>query len=679
MSKLQSNAKEIVYTIDRFSGINESTGSNATKKHGEASYMRNYRVTEGGALTVRHGVVEDPKPFQNMSGHVTGMWCGYLEGKETLAYIQGRTLYLKDSGGTYYTQSEDDYDSANAYVFFFGGALYYLNGKDIYKLSDLAALNRVEGYIPTVVIAAAPDGNGTLYEQVNKLTSKRKVRYSADGASTKYYLPEKHWAKVLSVTVAGETQEIDTDYTVPDVTGYAEYIEFTKAPKAGVNNIEVEYDLRKRRGVLCSVAPGQTQIDISASLQNKESFGDVLIVSKENSTGGYDAFDANEDYTVSGTIVTLTEAPTAATKYGVTYTYSDYFRHEVCGMLRSETYNGAQDTRVFLYGDGSNIALYSGLDESGHGTAEYFPDLNEIEIGDANTPIVAMIRHRNRLLAFKPNEAYSIYYCATSLEDGNTIAGFYLNTINRDIGSYNMRAVSVENRIRTISNQSIYEWRSTNSSGNITSDARNVEVISQRVQKTFKDFSVYESIQLYNNFTHEYYCFNKGTAIVNNTLNDTWYVYDGFLEDGDEVEDAVIYGGKVWIGTANGRLMYFDEDALTDNAGTLIQAEWHSHWLDFGKPQYLKYSPKLWVTGISAVLNGDGNVQVGVITDNSNSTAWQSVYFQRAESVPETNRSLLKKQKFLYYKLKLKTEEAEAHATITGTVIRTNYTIPQRH
>ena len=45
-------------------------------------------------------------------------------------------------------------------------------------------------------------------------------------------------------------------------------------------------------------------------------------------------------------------------------------REQVEEMRFAECFNGASDTRVFLYGDGTNEALYSGLTEEGVPTAE---------------------------------------------------------------------------------------------------------------------------------------------------------------------------------------------------------------------------------------------------------------------------------------------------------------------
>ena len=45
----------------------------------------------------------------------------------------------------------------------------------------------------------------------------------------------------------------------------------------------------------------------------------------------------------------------------ITYLAASSDRARVLGMRCSETYNGDTDTRLFLYGDGSNTCIYSGV------------------------------------------------------------------------------------------------------------------------------------------------------------------------------------------------------------------------------------------------------------------------------------------------------------------------------
>ena len=242
MSRLSSNARQITYTIDRFRGVNENADV-SKMKHGEATHMRNYRITDAGALTVRPGIKTEQPPFENMSGAIRGMWSGRLGGVDSLVYLQGTELYIKDQSGTYYLQGATINGTGKAEVVFFGGFLYIFTGSELYYAPDLGSLEVVEGYVPTVSIATAPDGAGTLYESVNKLTAKRKVRYSADGTSKTYALPEECPAEIVSVQVDGK---FINEYTTGKVTGSERLqVTFETAPAAGANNVVIEYKAQR--------------------------------------------------------------------------------------------------------------------------------------------------------------------------------------------------------------------------------------------------------------------------------------------------------------------------------------------------------------------------------------------------------------------------------------------------
>ena len=57
-------------------------------------------------------------------------------------------------------------------------------------------------------------------------------------------------------------------------------------------------------------------------------------------------------------------------------------RSQVENMQYAELFAGTQDTRVFLYGDGTNKTLYSGIDYYGNPRADYFPDLYEALVAE---------------------------------------------------------------------------------------------------------------------------------------------------------------------------------------------------------------------------------------------------------------------------------------------------------
>lgn len=686
MSRLYSNASQLTYRIDKFRGVNEAAEGGVNLKVGEAARMQDYRITDDGGLKVRGG-------FKHMFGHMSGtiqnavryMASGIVQGVEMIIALSGDKVYAID------TPENFDYEEigtlstseGNACVFFFGGNAYILDGNKYYRY-DRVTFTEVDGYIPTVMIAAAPDGSGTTYEQINKLTTKRKARYNADGASTDYLIPEVGVVEILSVVVDGVEMTPTTDYTVAQSPGWNTrgVIKFVTAPNSGVNNIEVLY----------AISPAQCRWYSGVFLDNGVyNFGEganVLSVTKVTALGnpipltGWQTLVSGTDYTIDGGTITITN-PTLWSNIKVYYTIGDY-RSEVTRMTMSETYNGAQDARVFLYGDGSYTALYSGLEENGRPTAEYFPDLNEMSVGDENVPITAMIRHRSRLLVFKPHAAYSVYYNPISLADSTMTAGFYVIPINRDVGCSVMGgACLVGNAVRTIDYNNIYEWKATNTSGNITADARNTEVVSNRVKRTVEEMDMSKAVLFYDNANHEFYCgeSSHGIAVVQNTQADAWYIYHGI-----HFTSMVYAFQKVWIGDDIGRVFVLDNDETQDTfyvtvGGELkeekydIECDWESGSLDFGKPHYVKYTPSVWVTAVTAP-----EAKVGVIirSDSEDSPVATDLDFSAdgGRYAPKTRKARLKSRKFDYLKLYFATIDSGEHATILSAIIKVLADIP---
>lgn len=66
--------------------------------------------------------------------------------------------------------------------------IFYIKDGINYLEYDGETCKEVEGYIPTTTIGRAPSGGGTLYEDVNLLTSYRKNSFCADGETKQYVL-----------------------------------------------------------------------------------------------------------------------------------------------------------------------------------------------------------------------------------------------------------------------------------------------------------------------------------------------------------------------------------------------------------------------------------------------------------------------------------------------------------
>lgn len=550
--------------------------------NGTGYYWCYYIIADEFSETRYTWSFEGMKAVENPSTdtEVKALWSGFVGGREVLcAAGNGHLWELFFAGGEWEKASCGELDtSGSVHLFGFEGKLYIMNGSQ-YKVWDGKLMEDVEGYRPLVTVAASPSGGGTSLEQVNKLSGKRRMWFSPDGASAVFTLPEKGIESVdwVKSTVTGEAL---TGFTADLEEGT---VTFETAPEAGVDTLEIGW------------------------------------------------------------------------------TYPESARSSVLAMRYSELYNGAQDTRVFIYGDGGSKAFYSGLDYNGRARADYFPDLNECAVGDENTPITAMIRHYNRLLCFKKDSTWSISYDTLSLADGAVTAGFYITPVNRSIGSCAYGEVClVENRPRTLDGRSVIEWRSTSSSGNVTADTRNAERISQRVDSTIRSFNLEKAVTFYDKITHEYYVIEGGTAIVNGVENDVWYIYTDF-----DARCMVNYRDEVYFGSGDGMLRHFSRDYLSDD-GETIDCYWESGAMSFGDLNRRKYSAET-MLGVKA--EEDGYLVVTCMTDRKAVFCEYFVTPRTSGEVPEAERVKLKPGKFTYMKLAFGNNTCDKRATVVEVEI----------
>ena len=514
---------------------------------------------------------------------VRGLWSGFVDGQEVLCAACNGYLWqlARDADGAWSKTACGAVDTEeDVFMFGFEGKLYLLNGSE-YKVWDGTALTDVSGYRPMVAVSVPPAGGGTALEQVNKLTGARRARFSPDGTSTVFKLPDmglKSIDYVKHVLIDMEVINYDTDLVNGTVT-------ISPALPEGTNSIEVGWTV----------------------------YGDTA--------------------------------------------------EEILAMRYAELYNGSQDTRVFIYGDGTNRAFYSGIDFDGAPRADYFPDLNVAHVGDENTPITAMIRHYDRLLCFKLDSAWSIGYSQLTLADGTVTAGFYVSPVNRSVGNCAPgQAVLVENRPRTLDGRSVVEWKSTSSSGNINGDERNAERISQRVEETIRSFDLSSAKTFYDKYAHEYYVIGtNGTALVHGIDADSWYVYTNF-----DARCLINYMDELYYGTADGYLRHFSTDYFSD-VGESIDAYWESGSMPFAADFQRKYSAMLWV-GIRP--DDNGYLEVTAKTDRKTDFAVYDVETADASRVPEMNRIKLKAKKFTYYNLILANNTPDTTATVVSVDIR---------
>lgn len=453
-----------------------------------------------------------------------------------------------------------------------------------------------------------------------------------------------------------------------EVDGYVPLISVARSPD-GANQTTLEQInmLNSKRRVWFS--PDGTAKDFI--LPNE----DIVTIDyvRDRITGQSMQFTAD----VTGKKVTFSTAPSQGVNtIEVGYSVAENQRNEVIAMRFSEIYSGTTDNRVFLYGDGTNKAFYSGIDYDGNARADYFPAMNVLHVGDTATPITGMIRHYNKLMAFKTDSAYTIDYDTITLVDGSVTAGFFVKPVNRGLGNSALGQVClVENNPRTLDAGGIYEWQ-TNA---FTYDQRNAVRVSDKVAQTLKRMDLERAVAFYDKITHEYFVAQNGLVVVQNLQNGAWYVYANL-----PITCMINYKDEFYFGTPDGYIRRMSRDYFSDN-GEPIECYWESGSTNFNAPHRLKYSRGVWVT-IKPEVRGE--IKVTAITDKVNQPAeWStsaSGFFSfldldfetlsfNTSRMPTMEAHRIKAKKFVYYKLIFASDSNNTTATVTDVAMHVRY------
>lgn len=452
--------------------------------------------------------------------------------------------------------------------------------------------------------------------------------------------------------------------TLSDVTPYVPMVAVAIPPEGGGELMEQVNKLsNKRRVTLSPDGNGNTFYMPEKPIVDVTKVTDLYTGSVVPS--------ANYTVTPADGSITFNSVPTKGVEsFEVEYTVANDFTSQVLAMRYSELYSGTQDTRVFLYGDGSNEAFYSGLDGNGRPCAEYFPDMNEVAVGDKNTPITGMIRHYSSLICYKTDSTWSISFGITTLDSGSMIPAFYCVPVNRNIGNVAVGQVQlVNNYPRTLHGKDLYEWRNGNrSSGNLTQDERQAQRISDRIHKTLDGFDPTECLCFDDNYHQEYYIVHDNTALVHNYAVDAWYSYNDI-----PAAMMVSYQNTLYIGGNDGFVYRMDEE-YTDDDGTPIEAYWESGSMDFGQEYRRKNSAQLW---LSMKPDEDCAVTVTIQTDRKETFSEKVVSTEKVRNPgtrePLVTRQKLKAKKFTSYKLILESDGDGDAPTVCSADIRVTF------
>lgn len=385
------------------------------------------------------------------------------------------------------------------------------------------------------------------------------------------------------------------------------------------------------------------------------------------------------EYTVNNQtgVLTFTTAPgEGLSNVEVTYRVEEDRRGLVYTKRHHEFYNGTTDTRVFLYGDGSNIALYNGLDENGVSRADYFPALNEVQVGASNTPITGLIRHYSRMLAFKPEETYKVEYSAQTLTDNTVIAGFLVKPIHRELGHEALGQVYLcDNNPISLCSGAVYEWKLYYSSAVV--DERSAKRISQRVEPSLQNMDLKNCVVYDDRWNCEYWIAYEGTALIYNYAADVWYKYTGL----PKITGFTLVHNLLYFATQEGTIVAMSSAWRSDD-GKNISAQWESGSMDFDASWKKKWSKEIFV-GLRAT--GDSALTVTAVSDvkgqyyakqlSLNVNGFDHIDFAHFSFLFRTTqksiRARIRVPRFRVYKLIFSSDSNRHTATVTDVVIMT--------
>lgn len=225
-------------------------------------------------------------------------------------------------------------------------------------------------------------------------------------------------------------------------------------------------------------------------------------------------------------IVSLKNEPSSTdpNAFEVRYSKKPSEGEELIHKMRYATlWGGDNDTRIFLWGDKENPAIYrySGVHDGVSGM-EYFPELffNKTLSGNAVTSI---LRHYDRLLIFTEADAYYSYIETKSDANGKEYLSFPVRTLSSTVGcSEEGCAVLALNTPLTVHSGSLYRWVSTS-----IRDERNAENIGERIKAGLHEISE-RGISLFDRESmSELYLWSGDKLYVYNYALDLYYYYEG--------------------------------------------------------------------------------------------------------------------------------------------------------
>jgi hypothetical protein len=396
--------------------------------------------------------------------------------------------------------------------------------------------------------------------------------------------------------------------TLSEVEGYTPLV-IVNAPPTGGGTDYDPINLLSAKKHMTFNADGTTTVYQLAE-KNIDSVDKVIVNGTDLSTG-YSTNLAN------GT-VTFTTAPTIGTdNVEIYWSKSNGDRHFIENMRAGIVYGGDVDTKVFLYGNENepNRIRYSAT-ANGAPSVEYFPGVNQVDIGPSNFAVTDLTRQYDRLIATtnKP-EAYTIGIDLINVNGYETpsVVTLPLNEVHGNIAFAQGQVIN--NDPVTIENGQLIRWKSTT-----IRDERNMEVISEKIRddlvimdlKYAKTCDFQDRNQLWLSLGNKVYIYNY----FNKTYSRLMLPIDSDL--------LQVVGKNMYITSITGKLYKFDDNYQTFD-DEIINAHWEMNFSNFGMSYQRKTMRKLWVL---LQPQASASAEIGYITNVNESQVKKQIFYK---------------------------------------------------
>lgn len=476
-----------------------------------------------------------------LSGGVRKMWSFSYGGESHLLCLVGKTI-CRYEGGDLIQLLECKTTASNVIGIFMdsvnGGHFYLLADNNLYVFENAGTeesrnyvFNRVDPYVPTVLISRSPNGGGELYEGVNLLTRERKESFLGDDTSTTYYLStEADTEKAITVWVKDES---------------GNYVETT-------------------------------------------------------------------NYTLDGLSITFT-APHPPVVTGEDNILVQYFAasESVAGEHLMECKVASiYENKMFLTGSTDEYGSYVWY--SSYDDPSYFPDLNYIVVGNAETNVMGLVGLGEYLGVVKEadsnnNTIYLVY--STTFDDD---AVYACKQSVAGVGAVSLKCFTALNS----------EQLFLSKEGICGVTAESVKNRSYFVNKKLCAETELEKAVAITWNGYYLLCVNERVYIMDGRQRTSWktgwtnYIYESYYWENVPASAFAVYDGMLWFGTPDGNVCRFklesEEDCYSDD-GKPIPCEWSTPLDNDGATHLFKTMMK---KGSLCVIEGDTSVDAYIKADD---------------------------------------------------------------